>query len=437
MTFQSSSSSIQNLSLGLILYISTGILQPLIIDTLRIHSLLGHHYLLLPTLANTTGMALCGLLASKHQWNNLHSILFSSSNTHNQSFKRMIIITSIIDLLSGMALTFGILLTGGAIFVILYNSCPAWTAILSRIILKKKMNRMQFGGVVLVCIGLIVNIVLGRSKNDDHNQENKHDSNESTSTSSSYGVIMGSIIVLIGSLLHSLMFVLSDLSLRSLNHNEQQLKEHATTTTTAHSNNHDQTTSVSGEIWSCCLGTIEATFVTIWVTIGIITTGFHDDQNITTNISNNDNEQSINTCFISILSGFLLLVVIDTLHAAAFFTLLKNIGAVGSALLKGIQTVVVIVLSALLFCGREESQCLNWNKVLSASLVLGGVFLYAGVKTIASDGDDRSFMKNKDDGINAPGRGDVGQLGHSHDDNMCTTCFTSSETNRIEMKSLL
>ena len=64
------------------------------------------------------------------------------------------------------------------------------------------------------------------------------------------------------------------------------------------------------------------------------------------------------------------------LHAGAFFTLLKNIGAVASALLKGVQAIVVIALSAIFYCPTEESQCLTTMKAISAMTVMSGVVGY-------------------------------------------------------------
>ena len=74
--------------------------------------------------------------------------------------------------------------------------------------------------------------------------------------------------------------------------------------------------------------------------------------------------------------GFCALVVIDAVHSGAFFTLLKNIGAVASALLKGVQMIVVVALSAILYCPTEKSQCLTWIKAISAIIVLSGVMGY-------------------------------------------------------------
>ena len=412
-----STPSMKSLIFGVVIYITTGIAQPILIDTLHIHGLLGHKHLLLPTLANTTGMALCGLLVPSSQWRMLWGklmLVHDNSSTLSQSngtvqrnyvdnFKRMVILTSIVDLISGMCLTFGILLTGGAIFVILYNSCPAWTALLSKFWLKRNdITKIQFMGVALVCIGLVSNILGNNSTND---------TNENDTKSSYFGtsVIFGSIIVLVGSLLHSLMFVLSDASLQSFRQQENNHKHYddekykknvnsslslrlssslspTTTSNTA--------ISISGEMWSCCLGTIEASFMTFWVLIGILTTGFYSNDEYQQRQQQQNHQPSLTY----ILGGFTLLILIDAAHAAAFFTLLKNIGAVASALLKGIQAVVVILLSALFFCSSEgDGQCLTWNKIASATLVLSGVFAYGvGANDNNSSKDGTSSHSSSD-----------------------------------------
>jgi hypothetical protein len=233
-------------------------------------------------------------------------------------------------------------------------------------------------GVMLVCLGLIANL-LGTKVQKNHG--------------GAYGIVFGSVIVLVGSLLHSLMFVLSDLTLRSLkssNHNSngtgtgtgssagtgsadstpRKVKNGGVPST---SSSQQPNVSISGDIWSCCLGLIETSFMTLWVLFGIMTTGFHQDTTDTIDANNNTEHQQQ---WSMVLIGFISLVIIDAAHAAAFFALLQNIGAVASALIKGVQAVVVVLLSAVFFCAREESQCLTSTKAFSAALVLSGVFAY-------------------------------------------------------------
>jgi hypothetical protein len=205
---------------------------------------------------------------------------------------------------------------------------------------------MQVSGVLLVCIGILIN--MWGSQHQAHQNEDVKENNQELG--SPYMILVGSVIVLLGSLLHSLMFVMSDWSLRS----------------SLDTSDGDEI--VSGEIWSCCLGSLEAIFMSIWVMVGICMYGLND-QNMEVDVGKNTN-------YSSFLMGFLSLVLIDTIHAAAFFTLLKTLGAVASALLKGIQAIAVVGISAIVFCQTEKSQCLTTVKTLSIVSVLSGVICY-------------------------------------------------------------
>jgi len=110
----------------------------------------------------------------------------------------------------------------------------------------------------------------------------------------------------------------------------------------------------------------------LWVFIGLLFYGFHTNNNDTIDVTDYTKPS---TC--AIVGGFLFLVIIDTSHAASFFTLLQDIGAMSSALIKGVQTVIVIILSAMFFCGIEETQCLNTHKTCSAFFALIGVLCYS------------------------------------------------------------
>ena len=97
--------------------------------------------------------------------------------------------------------------------------------------------------------------------------------------------------------------------------------------------------------------------------------------------------------------------MIDLLHAGAFFTLLKNIGAVASALLKGVQAIVVIALSAIFYCPTEESQCLTTTKAISAMTVMSGVVGYGiGSGSGSGGGGGGVGVRGSSDGTCSRGR---------------------------------
>mmetsp|Transcript_18049 Transcript_18049/g.43401 ORF Transcript_18049/g.43401 Transcript_18049/m.43401 type:complete len:388 (-) Transcript_18049:165-1328(-) len=345
--------------LKIILYVGTGILQPMIIDSLRMRECLGRKSLLLPTLAKTTGMALIGVLSTSADRAALRRLFHS-----DPSFRRSLFAAAFVDMVSGMLLTGGILLTGGAVFVVLYNSVPAWTALLSKYFLGRPLTAIQMLGVVIVCLGLMCNIFGTTEQLSSRSDEEVWAK-----------VTMGSVIVLLGCILHSGFFVLSDRSLRG---------HHTRTSTGAKDTN---AAAITPPLWSSCLGSMEATTMATYIIASISARGFHPEGT------------SPEVCSLpSLAKGFCSMLLIDAVHSAAFFLMLKQIGAVGSALLKGVQSVAVVLLSAAFFCPREEAQCLTIVKALSVALVLIGTFLYAVSSSVEVDQNNaRGLSTQKND----------------------------------------
>jgi len=399
---------------NIILYVITGIIQPILTDTLRIHGLIGRSWLLLPALANTTGMVMCGLLtnsaeriefqqlvvASLSAWrkritskNDTHKNSGSNGGSSNNGslIVRMMLLTTFVDLVSGMCLTLGLLTTGGAIFVILYNSCPIWTTLLSWMFLRNfSISWISLAGIMLVTFGVIANVF-----GSQRLKREEEDKNGEITLLSESSIFTGSIIIIVGSLLHSLMFVLSDLTLRPSHTTHKDTDSMVLTPTTNQTHIeqsdgkrkneiHYHAVVPSGLMWSFCLGIIEAPLMLLWLIIGVLLYGFRDEDYQS---QNNDihstydstpgDDDNTPTNIVSLVLGFILLLVIDGIHAATFFSILQHVGAVGSALLKGVQVVVVVVLTSIFFCGpKDESQCLTRGKAYSVVLVSLGVFCY-------------------------------------------------------------
>jgi hypothetical protein len=58
--------------------------------------------------------------------------------------------------------------------------------------------------------------------------------------------------------------------------------------------------------------------------------------------------------------------------------LLNQYGSVGAALLKAVQTLLVVLISASVFCSTDVAQCMDGEKALSVSVVLLGFVVYGG-----------------------------------------------------------
>lgn len=81
--------------------------------------------------------------------------------------------------------------------------------------------------------------------------------------------------------------------------------------------------------------------------------------------------------FVGALYGAL--VVVNAVHAASFFALLHRLGSVGAALMKAFQTLLVVGIAATVLCRYDASQCLDGPRAISVLFVLAGLMVYGGV----------------------------------------------------------
>ena len=340
--------------IGCTLYVTSGVLQPVLIDWLRLHHALGRRWMLLPTLANAVAMAATGLLARRMEWQHMKSQLLPF---YTHKLGRLLLLTAATDLCSGMLLAGGILWTGGSVYILLYNSVPVWTVVLSKILLTKTrpISLRQMMGVLLVTVGLVSTVLASPTT--------------TTTTLTSTKLTQGSIMVLLGSLLQATMFILTESAL------------HPSSTTSS-------STILSARVWCSLVGSLESCFMTLWVTVGYVLWGFWEEDSIT--IVDKHASPWI------ILGGFCALCAVNAIHAAAFFGLLQQIGAAGSSLLRGLQTVVVVLVSALFFCSpHEPAQCLTPLKSFSLVIVLIGMYTYSSSPRSHDNKKHRPRIENK------------------------------------------
>jgi hypothetical protein len=78
-----------------------------------------------------------------------------------------------------------------------------------------------------------------------------------------------------------------------------------------------------------------------------------------------------------IITSYIVLVVVNLVHAICFFKLLSNLGSTSTGVMKGIQSVLVFVISHFAFCSLQASQCFTPFKGLALVIVVSGVFFYS------------------------------------------------------------
>lgn len=221
----------------------------------------------------------------------------------------------------------GASMCGPTIFSIIYSSVTVWTAVFSQICLGRRMDFCQWASVMLVFGGLALtatdSLQLGEA------------------------VIQGCALVLFGSGMHAMTYILCE-AIMTVG---------------------DETLSVAQNCG------IQATIATIVIGLWqLIYTVPNWQETI------GDPTVAANT---TLFWATLLLVAFSFLnwvHSVTFYETLVHFpgGATSAGVMKGLQAVLVFLLTHLLFCGKTggDELCFTKSKFLSLVTVVGGVICY-------------------------------------------------------------
>lgn len=82
----------------------------------------------------------------------------------------------------------------------------------------------------------------------------------------------------------------------------------------------------------------------------------------------------------AVVGWYCVVVASNAGHALAYYRLMGQTDSVTTGLMASLRAVGVFVVSALLFCAQQESQCLTLGRAAAAALVVGGVMVYSAGK---------------------------------------------------------
>ena len=378
-----------------VLYLATGVLQPTLVDWVKYCGAAGmkHPPAMLTLLSNTAGMA----LAAPSAWLVLRmrclptgfrqqlavaagcqsalavlpdtgalttAVPRAEVNTLSAwrgpvtrslwMFRRLcdrrVVVASSIDLCSGLLVMIGLLSVGSGMYVIIYSSCTAWTAVISRVFLGKRLHPLQAIGVVLCTLGLCANGLASAL----HVEETALvDTEDHPATRAFHGqtrgaVVVGALAVLAGSILHSGMFVLVEKGAASRGMRDE----------------------IAPLDMCSRMGCVESGVVACWVA-GLVMAFSPAEVLVAPQLA------AHNTTLWYAGMLYAALTAANMLHALSFFVLIGQLGATGSSVLKGLHAVLVFCFSALFYCRFQSSQCATPLKVCAMALVLAGTIVYS------------------------------------------------------------
>lgn len=228
--------------------------------------------------------------------------------------------------LSAQAMNYtGSTLAGPTIFSIIYSSVTVWTAIFSFVLLQRRLSSFQWLGVVVVCAGLCITGLQSVSLGTD--------------------VIHGSLLIFLGSCMHALTYVMSE----GIMHNNQ----------------------VSVQANCAIQGIVCCASVGAWQWMYTRT---HLEEVLL------DPLHTAGTTWIHALLLLLSFGLSNFVHALSFFFTLRHCpgGSTSAGVMKGLQAVVVFVVTSVVYCGRlgGPEMCFSYLKLMSLLIVVAGVVLF-------------------------------------------------------------
>lgn len=277
----------------------------------------------------------------------------------------------VIDIIAQATNYTGASMAGPTLFAIIYSSVTIWAAVYSRLMLGRKMSWLQWLGVFIVFGGLTITATNSESVGKD--------------------VFRGAMLILAGSSLHAMTYVLSEAVMGKdeppnndgrNNHNEQHQQQ-------------ETSSKISVEMNCALQGLVAGGAYLAWQFL-YTKANYHERIEVPMQLAGTST-----TYAISIL---LSLSLSNLVHALSFFYTLKHFpgGATSAGVMKGLQAVLVFVFTSVVYCGSMggSEMCFTYTKFLSLVIVCGGVVIFA----MATDGVQRK-EKEEDGLLSIVGRG--------------------------------
>jgi hypothetical protein len=337
------------------LYLATGVLQPLLVDGVRVCGAAGSA--LAPLLANTLGMAAVGALttylvtaapapgpqyAALSQSDAAGAAGAGAAASTVARRRRAVLAATAIDLVAGWLCAAALVQVGSGVYTVINSSTTAWTAVISWV-LGKPLSTGQWAGIGLVSLGLLVHAVgvVGDSYGAD-------------SAAESRALALGIATLLAGTVCHAGAYVF----------NERTIARH-----------------ISAFELCGSIGAIESALLVTYVVGGVALRLLGGQTASEALVGGGLLEGELACAGGQIAALYAALVTASALHALAFFSILGRIGAVATGVLKSMLSVSVFGLASSLFCGSgvgsaARNSCITPVKVAAIAVVLLGSLAY-------------------------------------------------------------
>jgi len=240
------------------------------------------------------------------------------------------LVLGVIDVLGTTSAFIALAYIGSGMFQVLYSAITIFTALLSRIVLDKKLNFVQWFAILFVTLGLAVSTI---GKIDTGAQV----------------PLLGIALTLCATGVNSASYVTADYLV--------SLPQSISTQKLA---------SVSGGFgFAICLVYQLLYTLPNWETLFV--------QPVTEKNGNHSD----------ILFAYLVLMISSLGHSWSYYGLIASVGSVGTGILQSLRAVLVFFISDFYYCSTAPEQCISRPKIVSTCLVIFGILIFINAKTLA------------------------------------------------------
>ncbi|KAG1695477.1 hypothetical protein DVH05_019633 [Phytophthora capsici] len=221
-------------------------------------------------------------------------------------------------------------MAGSGLYQVVYSSVICWSALMSRFILKKIVSKEEWFGIALVTFGLAFS-ALGESGSGRDNTI----------------VLMGCFNTLVGAAFYGGNYVTGEYTLKLAERPHPK--------------------DLCLKIGATCVAVI-AVYQTLFVLP-------EWDALVTKPIA----EAYGNTTYI--VFALVAYTLSQLAHGLTYFVMLGSSGAVTTGIMQSLRAVCVFVISSMLYCSQQESQCFDTKRGVATLIVVSGVMFYSWAKS--------------------------------------------------------
>ncbi|GMF42652.1 unnamed protein product [Phytophthora fragariaefolia] len=241
-----------------------------------------------------------------------------------------VIVSVVLDFAGCIFSNVGLSMAGSGLYQVVYSSVICWSALMSRFILKKVVSKEEWFGIALVTFGLAFS-ALGESASGRDNAV----------------VLMGCFNTLVGAAFYGGNYVTGEYTLKLAE--RPHPKE------------------LCLKIGAACVA-----IIAIYQSIFVLPEW---DVLVTKPIA----EANGNTTHI--VSALVAYTISQLAHGLTYFVMLGSSGAVTTGIMQSLRAVCVFVISSMLYCSQQESQCFDTKRGVATLIVVSGVMFYSWAKS--------------------------------------------------------